>query len=445
MILSCAAANAAGDEYRLPAGPSFTAPCIKDGLKLTLADRKVSVSPGQVWVNDKLVSVKSDIVVDVPPCPIIPQREIPLQLVSEPNKYPGLVVRLSAGRTSIDDTRAVDGELDIGSIRVKAHPGDKIFFKPKTDWLYDKTLGTICRVATGAIQEKQKVYVDCAYKTRRLDTLVVNEVGIVKLVVGTPTRSAIAPAPAKADELALANIYAPYGSDKLQAADFLPIQSYGVPLAPLPLRKRNHDVLVPVMQKLDSGQPVTIIFWGDSITGGADASAPERNFANLVVSGLRQKYPRCRLKVANLGVGGSNTVMRMPRFEQDVIGAKPDLIVVEFINDVMLKKSDYESNYRQVISKARESGSAVLLVNPSMPSPELLGVSGWAAAMKMPYYSFIRQFSHDNNTALADVEARWESVGKEGLTPALLLSDHVIHPNDLGHLIYSQEILKCFQ
>jgi lysophospholipase L1-like esterase len=434
-----AGASSAVERADMPGAVSLTAPSIKEGLAVRISGRKIIISPGSIWINDKLVTVEQEVVVPVPACPPVSVRNEVVQLKGD------LLSGLVQWRNSLKGSSELVGDkLVAASVKVKSRPDDSSAYQPKVDFIFEGSMGMIGRTAGGAIKDGQKVFVDYVTTTRRLDTLIIDPAGKIKLVRETPEQLVSASPEAQPGELALANILAEPGNDALRPADFLPIKSKELALLPLALRKRNEQALARTVQKMRDGQLVTIVFWGDSITSGADSSSPEHSFANQVVAGLRKKYPKARLRVGNAGIGGSSTTTRLPNYTRDVLSAKPDLIFIEFINDVHLKKEEIEANYKVILARAREAGADVLQVNPSLPTPSLLHVADWKAVSKNFLYDLIRNVSASNGTALADVAARWEHLDKEGLTPELLLSDKIVHPNDAGHLTYAQEILKCF-
>ena len=46
--------------------------------------------------------------------------------------------------------------------------------------------------------------------------------------------------------------------------------------------------------------------------------------------------------------------------------------------------------------------------------------------------------------ALADASARWEHLWQEGLPYVTLLRNGINHPDDRGHSLFSEELIKCF-
>ena len=441
------AAGAAND--RSGASPDvmfFTAPGIKQGLEARFNGRKLSISPGAIWVNDKPLNVPRELSIDIPACPMVTVKNEPVKLTAEPLKGPASASILHYSRASANDRAALEGVVVPGSVRVTLNADEeKNFLKPNVDYLLDANWAALAKGPSTAVKANQTVYVDYVYFTRRLDTLTIDDSGNFRLWHGEPARSAPIPPAVRDDLLRLANFHAEPGNEKMKPEDFLPISAKPAAKTPVELRKRNAAALARTKAKLEAGQKVNIVFWGDSITSGADASVIDKNFYSQTLAGLKKKYPKATIVAHNAGIGGSNTKSRLPKMDAEVLSKKPDLIIIEFINDVYLKKEDHDSNYKVILEKAKAANAELLLVNPGLPAPRLMGVPNWKSVMKMTYYPFVRALCESSNVALADVELRYEKLDKEGLTPDLLLVDRLIHPNDLGHAIYAQEIMKAFQ
>ena len=61
-----------------------------------------------------------------------------------------------------------------------------------------------------------------------------------------------------------------------------------------------------------------------------------------------------------------------------------------------------------------------------------------------PYVLALRDFARDHGLALADAAARWEHLAQEGIPYVTLLHNGINHPDDRGHLLFAEELLRCF-
>jgi hypothetical protein len=131
--------------------------------------------------------------------------------------------------------------------------------------------------------------------------------------------------------------------------------------------------------------------------------------------------------------------------DTEVFGLKPDLIVVEFVNDFALPAHVLQHDYEVILDKAKEKNVRVILCAPHLPSPRVSRSATWESVAERPYVSILRELCKKNDfVALADVARRFQHLEKEGLRPELLYINGLNHPNDTGHAIYAEELVRCF-
>ena len=94
--------------------------------------------------------------------------------------------------------------------------------------------------------------------------------------------------------------------------------------------------------------------------------------------------------------------------------------------------------YQDILIRLKALKSEVIFITPhftrGMPSDK----------DNREYVSLLKTFAHKHNIALADASARWEHLYKEGLPYITLLRNAFNHPDDRGHMIFAEELIKCF-
>jgi len=207
------------------------------------------------------------------------------------------------------------------------------------------------------------------------------------------------------------------------------------------------------LAKLQSGAPLTIVFWGDSVTVGGDASREKNRFADRVVAALRAQFPRSPFTPSVVAVGGSTSAQWLkpdapatePRRWQRVADAAPDLVIVEFVNDSSLPSASHAARYDDLAARLRALGAEVIFVAPHFTYPERMGFGqNLRAPDGRDYVSFLRLFADRHRYALADVSGLWGQFHRTGAPYLVLLKNGINHPNDQGHAMMAAEILKCF-
>lgn len=425
---------------------AMTCPSVQSGLSLTINKRMLVVQPGEVYVNDKPITISGPVEFPISPCPILTFKNDPIDFILSEDKTVPAVAILNGTRASNNDSRVLPEVIVPDSLKLKGGTGpDAKVFKENVDFVTNAKQGFFIRLPNASFKPTDKVYGDYQVYLRRMDTLVVTEDGQLKIVEGVPSKSAPEPPHLDADCLPLANIYCAQGDKSIKKEDVMPIMSLAEVPPTTEQRLKNEAALSRSLRMLKSGEPMNIVFWGDSITAGADASDSQYSFANVVTERLKRKFPKCQIHVTNAGIGGSDTHGRAEKFDQQVLAYKPDLVIIQFINNIRLTPEVNESSYKIAMHKLKAAGCEVLIVIPSYCIPSIINVSDWKYLDTNAYFLFLRKLCHDENVAKADVALRCQEMSKIGLRPLWILVDETIHPSNYGHSIYADEIMKCFE
>ncbi|HEY9155052.1 MAG TPA: SGNH/GDSL hydrolase family protein, partial [Opitutaceae bacterium] len=83
--------------------------------------------------------------------------------------------------------------------------------------------------------------------------------------------------------------------------------------------------------KARTGQPLTVVFLGGSLTWGANASDPQKtSYRALMGEYLRKKYPHSSFDFIDASIGGTGSKLGIFRLERDVMQYHPDLVFLDF-------------------------------------------------------------------------------------------------------------------
>lgn len=90
-----------------------------------------------------------------------------------------------------------------------------------------------------------------------------------------------------------------------------------------------------VFAKLNAGKPVTVAYFGGSITAGAGAShAEQTSYRGLVGQWFTTTFPKATVTNVDAAIGGTGSDLGAFRVGRDVLAHHPDLVFVEFaVND----------------------------------------------------------------------------------------------------------------
>ncbi len=191
---------------------------------------------------------------------------------------------------------------------------------------------------------------------------------------------------------------------------------------------------------LQSGQPVTIVCFGDSVTGVYYHTGGRRAYTDMLGIALKKAYPKADLTMINAGISGHATTNALERIERDVLKHKPTLVTVMFGLNAMVRVplDQYRANLGTIIDQCQGAGAEVLLCTPN----NVITTSGRPTEKLVTYCDAIRAVGKERGIAVCDAYAALEALRSEdALAWRLLMSDE-IHPNMAGHKRMAEVLAK---
>jgi len=416
---------------------------VLSGLQITCQGTQLKVSRGKCEMEGKTVDVASETTLTIDPIPVIAVKDEAAKPKTEVPKGWAHGTRLKGVQPRPGGT-PLPGCLVPNSVIVKSAPGDEgTVFKEGEDYLVDHEWGQVGRKPTGKIGEKDTVYIDYRCGVMRIDTIFVSSDGQVALQKGVEAKTCPLPPERPVNCVALANIFMPYHAASVEPARIYPI---GEPFPPPTADelKRKAQLVKKTRARLDAGEPVTLVAWGDSVTAGGDASVPAKNYVNLFASTLQAKYPKSKITMINAGIGGSNTNQRLPNLQKEVLDHKPDLVVIEYVNDMGMPPENLRKNYFSASDQIRAAGAEVIIQTPHFTMLTMMGSKSLRDPDPRRNCEGLRQIALEKNVGLSDAAKRWEHLWREGLPYITLLYNGINHPDDRGHKIFVDELMKFF-
>lgn len=425
----------------------------KGGLSVGIevaGDWRIRVLPGSV--NQSLVRITEPTILSVLPSELLhvvdeKYAELPLFQANAAPWGKGEKLR----QLVTFETTAADA-LVPESVVVKSGPGNASKYVLGKDYALDGRWATLGRLPDG-IPAEQPVWVDYTCGWSRIDTVVVTRQGEVSLRKGTPHNATPHSPTLAAGDTALANLWIPARLPRLTAENLYPVLE---PVYPKPRRKGPPpaaSLLPKTWAKLQNGQPLHILAWGDSVTAGGQASDAAHQYQSRFITLLRAKFPRADLRLTTAGWGGRNSdsFLNEPpgapfNFDHAVLEPRPDLIVMEFVNDAGMTPEVVEAKYSSLQKRFQEIGAEWAILTPHFVRPDWMGAaSGRVEVDPRPYVAGVRQFTAKHGVALADASLRWGHLLREGIPYVTLLSNSINHPDDRGHELFAQALMELFQ
>ncbi len=338
---------------------------------------------------------------------------------------------------------------------------EMIILAEKKDYLVDEDWGTVAAVVSST-NSGQPWHFKYDYTLSRLDLIEKTVEGKVVVKAGKPDGSEPLLPETTPGATALASVYLSPNTTTLTATNVNLIDpSYnGVPTV------SRGERLQAVREKLKAGQPVTIVFFGDSITAQTvkDTRDGRGSFVDRFAKYLETAYPKSKavvtptatpvkpqekeIVVVKAGVGGDDTVRALKRIDKDVLAHQADAVVVMFgVNDENgsagknnVPVDKYRANLETIVEKIRGAGSEPVLMTTSMKN---LGWSGTSGNLN-EYAAAMRQVAKDHQVCLVDNFEAWQNAPKRGYNYMIYLDTCLNHPNDLGHEIFFQGVKAAF-
>ena len=206
--------------------------------------------------------------------------------------------------------------------------------------------------------------------------------------------------------------------------------------------KADRPELVKVRAALESGkQPVKIVCFGDSITGIYYHSGGRRAWPEMLGIALKQIYPNSKATIVNSGLSDDSTIRALARFERDVLVHQPDVVVVMFgMNDIVrLPPDQFRDNLLKIVHLSQSSGAAVI-VSTQNNILETEASGGRTNQKLAEFADVIRQIGRSEQIPVADCYAAFETIRTRDERAWLMLLSDPFHPNMNGHKRIAEQV-----
>ena len=217
------------------------------------------------------------------------------------------------------------------------------------------------------------------------------------------------------------------------------------------------DNLPNVINKLKKGENVKIVYYGDSITKGGNASgmfgvAPNMPiWAEMVTQRLKQAYPKANITMYNPAENATDSTQGLKDCKVKVANQKPDLVIMGYgMNDgtnSKLTPAAYQSNIKMIREMVRALYSKqtdFILIATTLPNPEIkLGDASYQAEYESVLYELEQKgtLGGEGGTIVANMtKTHQELLKKKRFFD--MTANNVNHPNDFLVRAQAQNVLS---
>ncbi len=182
--------------------------------------------------------------------------------------------------------------------------------------------------------------------------------------------------------------------------------------------------------RAQNGENLTIVFFGGSLTWGANASDPlTTSWRGRMMRYLVEKFPHAHFTFHDAAIGGTGSMLGLYRLQRDVLSHKPDLVFLEFTMNDGAEGSDAQTSaaYEYLLRKLLKSGCAV--------QPVITTFKFFVnAPSELPRVTDHRRLFQDYHLVQADIhQAIQDAVQARQADPDILWPLDGAHPDDPGY------------
>ena len=203
-----------------------------------------------------------------------------------------------------------------------------------------------------------------------------------------------------------------------------------------------------VMERAQKGELLNVVFFGGSLTWGANASDPNvSSWRGLTMKFLRGKYPRTSWQFKDSAIGGTGSTLGVFRMERDVFRHNPDLVLLDFtLNDNLLGgekglHDERNQSYEAIIRECVKRKVAVLPVfTVSKKHAEMQDIS--TLKRRLEHIELFKKYNLDYADILGLMNQEYQKgkIDTSVLWPAGLFD--VTHPHDAGYAAYTELFIR---
>lgn len=204
------------------------------------------------------------------------------------------------------------------------------------------------------------------------------------------------------------------------------------------------ELLPRTLEKLKKKEPLKVVFYGDSITMGANATAVvgeppyQWSWSTLIIEALRSRYDGT-IEWINAALGGTTAEWGQKNAEALLAPYEPDLVVIAFGMNGSITPKDFGQMVESMMGTVRAVNpeAEFILVHAMQPN------SDWKGLSLYQKYGAVMKKLQQPGVLFADVWSMHEAL-IERKRYVDMTANHVNHPNDFLIRIYAQVILSRF-
>jgi lysophospholipase L1-like esterase len=193
------------------------------------------------------------------------------------------------------------------------------------------------------------------------------------------------------------------------------------------------------------GEHLSVVFFGASLTWGANASDPQlTSYRALVGQRLEAAYPKAHLKFYDAAIGGTGSQLGVFRLGRDVLARKPDLVFLDFSanDDIYSANPETLASYEAIVRRIITDGRApvVIVIFPFMWNVAASSTDGMKR--REAHLAIARAYNVPAGDAIG---LAIERVKGGAITLQRMWPVDGVHPCDEGYVVFADAAWAAFQ
>ena len=205
------------------------------------------------------------------------------------------------------------------------------------------------------------------------------------------------------------------------------------------------QIKAEMKQEWPKNKTINLVFHGHSVPAGYFKTPIVNTLGSypyLVLEQIKSNYPFTVVNIINTSIGGENSESGEKRFESQVLNHKPDVLFIDYaLNDRGIGLVRAKIAWEKMIRAALDKNIKVFLLTPS--PDQTVDIKDDQTILDQ-HASQIIQLSKYFNIGLIDSYTLFKNKTKEGVALVHFMSQ-VNHPNEKGHQLIAEEIMKYFK
>jgi lysophospholipase L1-like esterase len=198
-------------------------------------------------------------------------------------------------------------------------------------------------------------------------------------------------------------------------------------------------------RRAQAGEPLSVVFFGASLTWGANATDQAHTSYRAVIADLLAKrYPKSPIRCHDAAIGGTGSQLGAFRVERDVLSRKPDLVFLDFSanDDIYIADPETLASYEAIVRR--------LVVEAKVPVVQVAFPFKWNIN-KEQLPTMKRRLAH---RAIAEaygsgwgdaIELTVNEVAAGRVTTDAVWNSDPVHPGDVGYRLFAAAAWSGFE